>query len=169
MEERRSMSENQTPNNNPQPDRDSSDLLKELREMGQQLEAAFRAAIESDRAKQLQKDIAGGVREMTTQIQSAVKSVQTDPRFQKAEERGKQAFEQARESKVVQDIQETIVSGLTQLNAQLRKVVERVEAEANKPAGTSASGTQNVPVEHEPSAPATGETTRLNDDDQTKL
>ncbi len=47
------MSESQTPNTNPQsgPDKDSSDLLVELREMGQQLEAAFRAAIESDRAK----------------------------------------------------------------------------------------------------------------------
>jgi len=160
------MSENYNPNN-PQPDKDSTDLVKELREMGQQLEAAFRAAIESDRAKQLQKDIAGGVRELTGQIQSAVKSVQTDPRFQKAEERGKQAFEQARESKVVNDIQETIVTGLTQLNAQLRKVVERIDAETNRPSAGS-TPSQNVPVENEPSA-TTGETTRLNDEDQTSL
>jgi hypothetical protein len=159
------MSENQNPNTNRQPDHDSDDLMKELREMGQQLEAAFRAAIESERAKQLQKDIAGGVRELTAQIQSAVKSVQTDPRIQKAEERGKQALEQARESKVVNDIQETIVSGLAALNVQLRKVVERIDAEANKPASTP---TQNVPVDHESPA-ATGETTRLDDDDQTSL
>jgi heparin binding hemagglutinin HbhA len=158
------MSENQNPNTNRQPDHDSADLVKELREMGQQLEAAFRAAIESERAKQLQKDIAGGVRELTSQIQSAVKSVQTDPRFQKAEERGKQAFEQARESKVVNDIQETIVSGLAALNLQLRKVVERIDAETNRPASAP---TQNVPVDHEP--PATGETTRLNDDDEATL
>src|SRR3712207_5981455 len=131
--------------------------MKELREMGQQLEAAFRAAIESDRAKQLQKDIAGGVRELTGEIQSAGKPVQTDPRFQKAEERGKQALDQARESKVVNDIQETIVSGLTQLNAQLRKVVERIDAETNRPS-TSSSPSQNVPVEHDSSA-TTGETT----------
>jgi heparin binding hemagglutinin HbhA len=161
------MSEDQNPNTNPQSDKDTTDLVKELREMGQQLEAAFRAAIESDRAKQLQKDIAGGVRELTSQIQSAVKSVQTDPRFQKAEERGKQAFEQARESKVVNDIQETIVSGLTQLNTQLRKVVERIDAEATRPSAGS-SPSQNVPVEQEPPA-ATGETTRLNDQDQTSL
>ena len=57
------MSENQ--NTNPQPDKDSADLMKELREMGQQLEAAFRAAIESDRAKQLQKDIAQSVTGIT--------------------------------------------------------------------------------------------------------
>ncbi|HNP73451.1 MAG TPA: hypothetical protein PKK15_20220 [Kouleothrix sp.] len=147
------MSEN-TPNTNPGSGQDaSSDLLKELREMGQQLEAAFRAAIESDRAKQLQKDIVGGVRELSTQVQSAVKSLQNDPRFQQAEERGRKAVEQARESKVVQDIQETIVSGLAQLNTQLRKVVDRIDAEA---AGHTAAPSQSTP-------PATGETTRLDE------
>ena len=160
------MSENTNPNTNPQPgqDKDSSELRTELREMGQHLETAFRTAIESDRAKQLQQDIVGGVRELAGQVQSAVKTLQENPRVQQAEQRGRQAVEQARESKVVQDIQETIVSGLAQLNAQLRKVVDRLESEATKPAGSSA---QNVPVEQEP--PATGETTRLHDEDQTKL
>jgi hypothetical protein len=157
------MSENQTPNTNPQPnqDKDSADLMVELREMGQQLEAALRAAVESDRAKQLQKDIAGGVRELAGQLQSAVKSLQTNPRVQQAEERGRLAVEQARDSKVVQDIQETIVTGLSALNAQLRKVVERIETETNRPA-SAGPDTQNVPVEREPDA-STGETTRLDD------
>jgi heparin binding hemagglutinin HbhA len=153
------MSEN-TPNTSQQPgqDKDSAELMNELREMGQQLEAAFRAAIQSDRAKQLQKDLAGGVREITAQLKTAVKTVQSDARFQQAEERGRQAVAQARESKVVQDIQETLVTGIGQLNEQLRKVVERLQAEANTPASSS----QNVPVEDE--SAATGETTRLNDE-----
>ena len=161
------MSENQTPNTNPQsgPDKESTDLLNELREMGQQLEAAFRAAIQSDRAKQLQKDLSGGVRELTAQLKTAAKTVQSDPRVQQAEERGRQAVQQARESKVVQDIQETIVSGIAQLNERLRKVVERIEAEANASPGSSS--TQNVPVDDQ--SAATGETTRLDDDDQTRL
>jgi heparin binding hemagglutinin HbhA len=154
------MSENTTPNSNPQSgqDKDSSDLMKELREMGHQLETAFRTTIESDRAKQLQQDIVGGVRELAGQVQSAVKSLQDNPRVQQAEQRGRQAVEQARESKVVQDIQETIVTGLAQLNAQLRKVVDRLESEANKPSGPAS---QNVPADQEP--PATGETTRLDE------
>ncbi len=153
------MSEN-TPNPNPQPgpDKEPADVVAELREMGQQLEAAFRAAVESDRVKQLQKDIAGGVRELTGQVKSAVKTVQSDPRFVQAEERGKQAVQQARETKVVQDIQETIVGGLAALNAQLRKLVDQLASESARPGGPP---TQNVPVEHEP--PATGETTRLDD------
>ena len=151
------MSEN-TPNANQQPgnNKDSGDLLDELREMGQQLETAFRAAIQSDRAKQLQKDLAGGVREITEQLKTAAKTVQSDTRFQQAEERGRQAVAQARESKVVQDIQETLVSGIAQLNEQLRKVVDRLQSEANAPSGSSA---QNVPVDDQ--SAATGETTRL--------
>jgi heparin binding hemagglutinin HbhA len=153
------MSEN-TPNASQQPghDKDSGDLLNELREMGQQLETAFRAAIQSDRAKQLQKDLAGGVREITEQLKTAAKTVQNDTRFQQAEERGRQAVAQARESKVVQDIQETLVSGIAQLNEQLRKVVDRLQSEVNSP---SSSSTQNVPVDDQ--SAATGETTRLDD------
>src|SRR5262245_12871298 len=80
--------------------RGAGDLTSELREMGQQLEAAFRAAIESDRAKQLQRDLAGGVREISSQIQTTLHSLQANPRVQQAEERGRQVLSQARESKV---------------------------------------------------------------------
>ena len=66
---------------------------------------------------------------------------------------------QARESKVVQDIQETLVSGLAQLNEQLRKVVENLQSEGNAP--SSGSTAQNVPVDDE--SAATGETTRLDE------
>ena len=155
------MSEN-TPNANQQPgnNKDSGDLLDELREMGQQLETAFRAAIQSDRAKQLQKDLAGGVREITEQLKTAAKTVQNDTRFQQAEERGRQAVAQARESKVVQDIQETLVTGIAQLNEQLRKVVDRLQSDVNPP--SSGSSAQDVPVDDQ--SAATGETTRLKDD-----
>jgi hypothetical protein len=153
------MSEN-TPNTNQQPGQDKDDLMHELREMGQQLEAAFRAAIQSERAKQLQKDLAGGVHEITAQLKTAVKTVQEDTRFQQAEEAGRRAVAQARESKVMQDIQETVVSGLAQLNEQLRKVVERIQAESQAPAGAPTA--QNVPVDDQ--SAATGETTRLKDE-----
>jgi len=138
----------------------TTDLAGELREMGQQLEAAFRAALESERTKQLQRDMASGMREVSHQIQSALKSLQTNPRVQQAEERGRQAMAQARESKVVQDIQETLVSGLAQLNDQLRKVVERIQTEVNAP--SSGASAQNVPVDDQ--SAATGETTHLKDD-----
>jgi hypothetical protein len=139
----------------------TSDLAGELREMAQQLEAAFRAALESERTKQLQRDLAGGMRELSTQIQNTLKSLQTNPRVQQAEERGRQVLSQARESKVAHDLQETIVSGIAQLNDQLRKLVERLETDRADQVG--GPDTQQVPIEQEP---ATGETTRLRDEDK---
>jgi len=137
----------------------SGELSAELREMGQQLEAAFRAALESERTKQLQRDLAGGVRELSQQIQAALKSLQASPRVQQAEERGRQVISQARESKVAQDVQETIVGGIAQLNDQLRKLVARIESERVEQSGGTT--TQQVPIEHES---ATGETTKLDDE-----
>lgn len=139
------------------PNKETPDFATELRELGQQFEAVFRAAIESERAKQLQRDLSNGVRELTSQVQETLKNLQDDPRVIRAEERGRELLQQAQESKVVQELQETLVTGIAQLNVQLRKVAERLE---NPPAsGTPPSPSQQVPIEHE--RPNTDETTRL--------
>lgn len=162
---------------------DTADIGKEVREMGQQLENLFRAMIESDRAKQLRRDLTGGVQELTKQIQSALRSAQSDPRFQQAEERGRQVLNQAQQSKVVNDVQETLISGIAQINMQLRRAAERFEQERGATTGGATS--QRVPLDVEPSdiapmrpvadttettpispPPNTGETQRLDDDDQ---
>lgn len=130
-----------------------TELQNELREMGKQLEATFRATVESDQAKRIQSELAAGVREISTQVRSAVQNMSSDARIQEAEERGRQAFQQARESKVVQDMQELLVTGISQINTQLRNLVDRMEQSAK-----ASPTTQNVPVEQEPK---TGETTKL--------
>jgi hypothetical protein len=133
-----------------------AELQTELREMGRQLEAAFRATLESDRTKRLQSDLAAGVRELSSQVKSAVENIQKDPRVQEAEERGRQAVAQARDSKAAQEVQELLITGIGQLNTQLRKFVERLESER----AAAPTPTQHVKVDHEPT---TGETTKLDE------
>jgi ATP/maltotriose-dependent transcriptional regulator MalT len=142
---------------NPEREKDAADLEKELREMAQQIGAAFRAVLESERAQQLRKDLSSGTREIAEQLRKALETAQSDPRVQQAEERGKNAIHQAGESKFVQDLQEVVVNGLTQINAQLRRVVSELEKERDEAA--AAPKTEHVPVESDP--PATGDTTRL--------
>jgi ribosome-associated translation inhibitor RaiA len=141
------------------PDRDTPDLKEELREMGQQLEHAFRTVVESERTKQLQRDLAAGVREITAQLRAAVENLQKDPRVKEAETRGRETLEDLRETKVAQDIQEAVVTGIATLNVQLRRLVERIEQESK--AAASSTPSQHVPIEQEP--PATGETKRLDE------
>lgn len=163
---------------------DTPDLVNELREMGQQLEQMLRAFVESDRAKQLQRDLSGGVKEITRQVQLALKSAQSNERFQQAEERGRQALNQAQQSKLVNDVQETLVSGMAQLNAQLKRATDRLQEDER--ANASGTTAQHVPIEVDESQPATppferfpeggpdvtaipgatGETQRLDTDDE---
>ncbi len=156
------MSDEQNTNTPPpgnDPGKNATDLKAELREMGQQIETALRTFIESERAKQLQDDLARGVREVSSQVRTAVQNLQSDPRVAQAEERGRQAIHQARESKVVQDLQDTLVVGLSELNSQLSKLVQRLEEDNKR--RKAAPSSQNVPVEQEP--PATSETRKLDE------
>lgn len=153
----------QTPNaGQPEPQKETPDLAAELREMGQQLEALFRAFIESERTKQMQTTVAKSVRDLAAAMRQTAEKIQTDPRFQQVEDRGRQALERARESQVFHDVQEALVTGLEQINTRLQKLVEKLEAERAASAQTGQQGESNPPVEHVPlEAPATGETKKL--------
>ena len=133
--------------------RETPDLVNELREMGQQLESMFRAFVESDRARQLQRDLAGGVQEISKQVQVALRSAQSNPRFQQAEERGRQVLSQAQQSKLVNDVQEALVNGLAQLNEQIKRATERLQEDERSNASSRTA--QQVPIEVDENAPAT--------------
>lgn len=134
---------------------DAPDLGAAFRELGERLEAAFHATVTSDRVKQARRDLESGVRELASQVNRTIDTLQGDPRVQQAEERGRQAVRQAQQSDVVQTLQEALASGIKTINVQLGKLVERLEQE-NKPA--TSTPTQEVPIDREPS---TGETTKL--------
>ena len=157
------MSENQTNNQqNDQQGGQGPDLASELRELGQQIEQSVRAALDSERAKTIRKDLVTGLNEIGKQVQVAVKSLQTNPRVQDLADRGQRVVSQAQESPAMKDFQETLAKGIAQLNERLAAFVARTESAGD---GTSS---QQVPVEDasQPPAddtapPATGDTTRL--------
>lgn len=150
------MSQPEDKDNQPQPP--AGDLASELRELGQQLETALRSAIQSDKARQVQQDVSSGMKEIGTQLQAAFKAIQENPRVQQFVERGEQAVSQAQHSKAAQDFQETLSRGVAQLNDQLAAFVARMrQPDAEPPADAPPA---------EGSAPATGETTRLDPDKQ---
>lgn len=151
--------DNQSQQQGGQSQQQGGDLGNELRELGQQLEAAVRSAIQSDKAKQVQQDVSSGMKEIAAQLQSAFKAIQENPRVHELVERGEQAVSQAQQSKVAQDFRETLARGIAQLSDQLAAFATRMrqaEADASSSAETPpATGTPTT------GTPATGETTRL--------
>ena len=127
--------------------KDNRDLAEELRELGEQVEKLVRSSLASERAKELRNDIAKGMQEIGTQMQSAIKTIGDNPKVQEFAERGQQAVDQARESKAMQDFQEALARGIAQLNEQLSNFASRV--------------TQSPSSDSEPN---TGATTRLDPD-----
>jgi uncharacterized phage infection (PIP) family protein YhgE len=110
---------------NPEPQ--GSELGSALSEMARQIEAVLRAAITSDRAKELQDQVTTSVKQLAANVENTVQSVQSDPRIQRVEERGREAWEQLQQQDVVQNVQYTLTTGLTQLNERLRKLAEGLE------------------------------------------
>ncbi|WP_322817046.1 hypothetical protein [Chloroflexus sp.] len=119
------------------------DLAAELRELGQQIEAALRSALESERARQLQQELLSGLRAVNEQVQTATRMIAENPRVQDLAERGQHALHQIQQSQAVHDLQQTLAQGIAQLNEQLAEFIKRM---------------QSPP-------PATGETTRLDKDE----
>jgi|HigsolmetaAR202D_1030399.scaffolds.fasta_scaffold00078_3 hypothetical protein len=139
------------------------DLANELRELGLQLEQTFRTVIESEQAKALKENLVLGFQEIGKQVQAGLKQLQENPKVQELADRGQQAVSQAQQSQAFKDFQETLISGLGQLNERLSALVTKLEERSAQAANSTPSeaGSQNVPVDDESQPPATGETTRL--------
>jgi hypothetical protein len=137
-----------------------AELSKELRELGQQLEQAFRGVVEGENAKKLQRDFVSGLREIGVQMQTGLGSLKENPRVQTLTERGQQVVNQAQESQASRDFQESLARGVAFLREQIASFNERQKTEAVAPTSDS----QTVTIEREEENPATGETTRLEPD-----
>lgn len=137
------------------------DLARELRDLGQQLEQSLRGVVESEQAKNLQRNLLAGLRELSTQMQTGLNALKENPRVQTLAERSQQAVAQAQESAAAKDFQETLARGVAFLKEQLASFNARQKSQGATPADT---GAQRLTIEHEGSA--TGETIRLDPDQQ---
>lgn len=136
------------------------DLARELRELGQQLEHTLRGVVESERAKNLQRDLLVGLRELAAQMQSGLNSLKENPRVQNLAERGQQAVAHVQESEAAKDFQETLARGVAFLKEQLASFNARQKSQGDTPAD---AGPQRLTIEQEDGS-ATGETIRLDPD-----
>ncbi|PMP75943.1 MAG: hypothetical protein C0184_13425, partial [Chloroflexus aggregans] len=114
---------NQSPNQPP-------DLGTALRELGQQLETAFRAAIDNEHTRQVQQELVSGFRNLGEQVQSALKTIADDPRLQELAERGQQKLHELERSQAAQELQHALAQGIDQLNKQLAEFIRRMQPPA---------------------------------------
>ncbi|MCX6016768.1 MAG: hypothetical protein NT020_14430 [Chloroflexales bacterium] len=108
---------NPTPETTPNPPHNES-LLAELHALGAQLEAVARAFLNSNQAHQIQQDLQKGVGDVVERLQA----LRNNEKIVEVGEKGKQLVEKAMENPSVTEAHTKVVSGLANINEELRKL-----------------------------------------------
>jgi hypothetical protein len=110
-------------------EREGSEFLEELHSLGQQLTAAVKSLWESEESRQLRQEIGDGFTELGQQLDSAIKSAQESDTAREFSAQVKETVDRARESDLAGKMEHTLAAGLRDLNEQLGKVVDSMEAQ----------------------------------------
>jgi len=121
----------------------TGDVVDELKLFGQQLGTAVKSLWDSDESRNLRKEISEGLSEAVREMDKAVKTVQDSDAAKEFSQQVRGTVDKARESDVVDKIQQGLVAGLRDLNTELSKLLSA--RETKKPA--------EPPTPPEPPAP----------------
>jgi len=98
-----------------------SEVVEELQTLGEQLVTAVKALWESEDARHLRQEIGDGFAELSQQVDDAVKKAKDSEAAKEFETKVKDTVDKAREADITGQVQEGLVTGLQQLNAELSK------------------------------------------------
>ena len=122
----------------------SGEILDELQSLGEQLVTAVKALWDSEDARNVRQEIGDGFVELGHQVDEAIKSARESEATKEFEAKVKETVDKARESDVAGQVQDGLVTGLRQLNAEMSKWVGSLtpdkapEADAPAPADEEA-------------------------------
>ena len=124
----------------------SSEILDELESLGTQLVTAVRALWDSEESRNLRQEIGDGFVQLGHQVDEGIKAAQDSEAAKEFKAQVQETVDKARQSDVAGKLQENLVSGLRQLNAELGKLVGSLEPKGE------AAGEPEPPTEDDPDA-----------------
>jgi S-methylmethionine-dependent homocysteine/selenocysteine methylase len=125
-------------------------LVAELYALGSQLTAAVKSLWESEDSRRLRDEIGEGFMELGRQLDSAVKSAQDSETAKQFSEQVKDAVDKARDSEIVEQLEEGLVTGLRELNAAIAKLVDSLATHTTPSQPTA--GEEGTPPEEQTGA-----------------
>jgi hypothetical protein len=104
---------------------------RQFQALGESMADAFRAAWEDEENRQQLRDLQAGLEKVVQDVGQAMKQASESPEGQKVRDEAKRAAESAHAAgaKAWQDARPHVVSALRQLNAELQKMVSKLEEE----------------------------------------
>ncbi len=107
------------------------EIGRQFQALGESLAQAFRTAWEDEENRQHLQDMQAGLEAMVGEIGQAIKEAGESPEGQKVRQEVTRAAESARAAgeQALQDAQPHLLSALRQVNAELQKIITRLEGE----------------------------------------
>jgi hypothetical protein len=129
-----------------------SSIPDELNRLGRQLAEAARLAWESDDRKKLQADLNDGLRRFTAQVDTAAHQVAEADTTKQVAEQAQRVATKVQETKVVDEVRDGLIVGLSSLNRELSKLLDRLaeKTPASTPAAPAASAAEVPPADSVP-------------------
>jgi hypothetical protein len=108
---------------------------RQFQALGESLATAFRTAWESEENRQHLESMKTGLEAMVNQVGQAIQEASTSPQGQQVRQEVKKAAESARAAgaQTLQDAQPHLLSALRQINAEIQKVISRMEQKPAAP------------------------------------
>ena len=106
-----------------------SEVGRQFQALGESLATAFRTAWESEENRQHLESMRAGLESMVDDVSMAIREACDSPEGQKVRDEVERAAQSARVAgeKALQDAQPYLLSALNQVNAELQKVISRME------------------------------------------
>lgn len=110
----------------------AGDMGQELRRLGEQLGQTATAAWGSETSRTIRSQIGDALNEMVQQLDAAAKKIAAHEETQKLRQQAERVVDSVRESEIREEIQEGLLTGLKELNAQLEKVVKKLDQQESE-------------------------------------
>jgi phosphoglycerate-specific signal transduction histidine kinase len=103
---------------------------RQFEQLGTSLASAFQALWASQETQQHLESVREGLRSLADEVSEAVTRTASGPEAQKVQAEAQKAAESARQAseKAIEETRPQIVSALKQVNAELQKLIERIES-----------------------------------------
>jgi hypothetical protein len=112
------------------------DLADELRQLGERLGAVAKAAWESDTSRHIQQQLSEGLDSMTRELDEASKRIMAKDETQRLKTHVREVVDSPKTKEVTREIQDTLLTGLKELNTQLDRALERLRRDTPGPTDT---------------------------------
>jgi hypothetical protein len=113
-----------------EPKVDSRSIVDELSKLGQQMAYAIKAAWESDDRRKLQAEILDGLQKFGDEVSVALDKAGQSETAKDLRVKAEKVATDVRASAVAEDVRKGVISGLDVLNAEMSKLVEKLEPKA---------------------------------------